>query len=592
MKEENNESAKIESFPNDDNLYVVTNYGGFVKNYNFSIDIPLVNVTLSLVENGKLVMNVLSCIVGLPELSLVRIGTIWKNQVRQENYWKKYKNYKEYERPLIFDLESFPAECVLYKKDDLFDKSNYEGISFDSLSNSDIFKLSKNKEFYGSSFVKFTDDKGIKYIVPSIELLMSTYLPRNKLIRNEIVLKPINSVLDKYIKDYESTSSEYFIKIDKCLEKETVAFLAYAMCNKKARTNISKLWTSLESSFSSNLRHPFILPYHPKIISFNVSGMWINKQLFYIQRIYKPEAPSEIRIKGKCNKTISFNEKVDEAKIQDLDATDSKKRPLNNNIVNETLNVTPRNNPSGNAGVKYIVSEVSPNNDNLYCEIEEDVTVVNGNDKNYIKDDNEVNGASSGRFSERKDSINIARTEYIIEENPDKVDFIREVIDAFETLIINNEIKKLVYVDDRVLEHENLIYASFNSHHINLNENKYWASGYTKSSGIKKSESGYRKLLIVNFEIEGKQPLYLLEIIKKVESDSFYGVIFQLEEKLTFSKLEEIKYIIASNKGHFKGKDIYPFPVNKMALYRHTWGKMVQRFRNIIELINEKDIFD
>ena len=99
--------------------------------------------------------------------------------------------------------------------------------------------------------------------------------------------------------------------------------------------------------------------------------------------------------------------------------------------------------------------------------------------------------------------------------------------------------------------------------------------------------------MIVTFKIEGKHPLYLIEIIRKLKSDSFYGIIFQPNEKLSFSKLEEIKHIIASNKGQFKSKESISFPIKKIIIYRHTWGKMLQRFENLNEIIkNTKTILD
>lgn len=67
---------------------------------------------MGLVVNDCLVKNILTCIVGLPELSIVRIGTIWKNQVRQDSYWNKYALYEE-RIPLSFNLEKIPAKCII-----------------------------------------------------------------------------------------------------------------------------------------------------------------------------------------------------------------------------------------------------------------------------------------------------------------------------------------------------------------------------------------------------------------------------------------------------------------------------------------------
>ena len=237
MKESNNNPIKIESFPRDDRIYVITGYGGFIKNYHTSIDIPLVNVQMGLVENDCLIKNILTCLVGLPELSIVRIGTIWKNQVRQESYWNKYELYEE-KISLSFNLEKMPAKCIIYKKNSS-DKKNLQECNIEDLSNNNFSEFDYDEDYYGSTFVKFTTMDGISYIVPSIELLMSTYLPRNKLIRNELILNPMSTVLQNYILDYSCTEDEYYIELDKALEKETMVFLAYMMCNKKSKGNIS-----------------------------------------------------------------------------------------------------------------------------------------------------------------------------------------------------------------------------------------------------------------------------------------------------------------------------------------------------------------
>jgi hypothetical protein len=112
-------------------INMVAGYGGFIKNYYTAIDIPLVNVQMGLVENDYLVKNILTCIVGLPELSIVRIGTIWKNQVRQDSYWNKYALYEE-QIPLSFNLEKIPAKCIIYKKNDS-DKKNLQECNIEDL---------------------------------------------------------------------------------------------------------------------------------------------------------------------------------------------------------------------------------------------------------------------------------------------------------------------------------------------------------------------------------------------------------------------------------------------------------------------------
>lgn len=239
------------------------------------------------------------------------------------------------------------------------------------------------------------------------------------------------------------------------------------------------------------------------------------------------------------------------------------------------------------------MSEVSPNNNRLNCDVDEEVVIIiNENNNKYKKIDVEVDGVSSGKLSGKESSKRIARTIYTVEENPKEIISIKEVTDALEILKNNGTFTEFFYIDDWANKHVNLVYLSFHEHHIDINDIKNWASAYIKSSRVKKSEAGYRKLLVITFKIEGKRPLYLIEIVRKVKSNSFYGIIFQPYKELSFSKLEEIKYVIACNKGQFRSKKSIPFPIRRIILYKHTWGKMIQRFENIIEIIKENDIFN
>ena len=177
----------IDGLPHDNNQYVITSYDGVLANHSFATDIPLVKVTLGLIYGSKLLKHFASSIIGLPELVVARIGTIWQSQAQVEGYWTEYQGYEE-KISLSFDLEKTPARCVRYKKNEA--SGNLELIELDNGNGNE----SKNN-FYGSSFTELTGEDGIKYIVPALELFMSTYLPRNKLIRSELLLNPINTVL-------------------------------------------------------------------------------------------------------------------------------------------------------------------------------------------------------------------------------------------------------------------------------------------------------------------------------------------------------------------------------------------------------------
>lgn len=582
----------IEGLPLDSHLYVVKNYGPEIHNNSLANDIPLIKVYLERIEGEKLTNHEEKRDIALPELVKVRIGTLWRNQVQQESYWEEFKNYEE-ELRLSFDLEESPAQSIIFAKDTDGTTPKLTSIPFDT---DHILLVNNKSKLYHSTFTEMKSEQGHTVIVPSIELFISTYLPRNKLIRNELILNSIDVVLQNHLVDYHCSEDEYTIVVDKVLEKETLTFLAYLACNKKTRANVSKIWSSLAIDNVLEEKHPVVLPYHPKKLSFRGSGIWLDKETFFVQRIYAPKPPDEISIKVQKRGIAAVT--PDDKKKNDVgnEETDIPQPtpPLNEKSVDKDTKISHGKNPGRAAGTKYVVSEVSPDNDDLDLQIED--IIIHVNDKqhyNYSQEEEEAEGASSGKLKGDKGSKKIARTHYVIEANPERLPLMKEIEDALQKLMDENKILNLQYIDDNTDEHGTLLYCSFNENHINLNDNKFWASGYVKGSGIKKSKAGYRKLLIVKITLEGISPFYLLEIDRKVKSDSFYGVFFNTgNEPLSMELLEDIKYVLASNRGRFDGKEIKPFPVDKAAKFRHQKESMKQRLSNALKIIEVKKVLD
>ncbi|RLA83675.1 MAG: hypothetical protein DRG78_03610 [Epsilonproteobacteria bacterium] len=585
----NNEKVRIDGFPLDDKVYVVTNYNGVVKNHGTSIDIPLINIMLKLIDNDEMTTHKVSCTIGLPELSTARIGTIWKNQTKLDGHWEQYEFYKR-DISLTFNLEKQPATCIRYlkNKDGGTDYSEIEYIDLNKIKDIDDDIL------YGSTFTKFKGKNNINYIVNSLELFMSTYLPRNKQIRNELLLYPIDVAVTNYVNSCKCTDKVYEINLDKRYEDETMAFLAYLAANPISRNNISKLWTSLEVNADSEIIHPIVMPYHPKNISFKASGIWINEDTFYIQRINEPEAANEYKVIATYIEEGTFSDDdKDNGGSDDM----PKRAPLNNNTIDKPTCITPRENPGSSAGVVHVLSEVKPNNSNLDIESKKDITMseVTGTSGSYNEDKKDVISASSGKLSGGKGSEKVARVEYKINIllNPKQLELIEEINTALLELVDEeNNLAGIFYIDDMTNEHNSLVYSSFNYHHIDTNGKDSWASGYIKGSGIKKKKSGYRKLLIVKLVFEDIKPIYLLEIIRKSSTEAFYGIFFQPTHNLDYEQLEEVKKVIVKNKGRFKGKEIIQFPIEKVVKFKHKWGSMKDRFRKIFIRMQIKKTFN
>ena len=572
-----NTTVKIEGLPLDNKIYVIVSYEGISKNYSFSTDIPTVAISLGIVEGNKLIKNILTCIVGVPELSIVRIGTIWKNQTRLDGYWTEYSGYVE-DMQLTFDLKKRPATISRCEKKN-------KALHLINFSEQDIYK--NENSYYGTTFVEFKSETGISYIVPSIELFMSTYLPRNKLIRNELLLYPIDTIVTNYVNEQENNGAKYKIDVDKRYEEETMIFLAYLSCNKKTKENLSKIWTNMAKDSQYNLKQLIALPYHPCKISFKASGVWLNKKTFYIQRINKPKPPSEIPVELILKKNVSVPDNTNNTTSS---SKEKNKSIFNNASINKETKISHEKNPNATVGVKHIVSEVSPDNSNINLEITEEIENIIDDSNSYSRENTEVDDASSGKLRGDKGSEKTARTKYIVKENVEVLPFSEETIQALTELTKGPDpkIRDLKYIDDYAKEHDWLTYVNFNASHIGMSGERYWASGYVRSSGIKRSKSGYRKLLIFKITIEGVNSFYLLDIVKKTKSDSFFGIIFQPSYDIDFNLLENIKNVIASNKGHFDGKNILPFPVKRGVKFRHKWGAMKQRFENLFYILKEK----
>jgi hypothetical protein len=269
-----NPDSIFEDLPKNDHIYVVTNFGQFSINRHLATDIPIVDVYLKKVINGKLSTKEEICYLGLPELTVVRIGTIWYNQRQLSGQWEEYAQPYEDQKYFTFDLQNNKADSVFFAKDISVNGSSLKIIPFEEAIKSTKYDL------HHSSFTKLLSTDGIMVVVPSIEFLISTYVPKNQLIRNALVMTPPDSVLQNFTEAVYPENEKYIIELESLYEKETMCFLAYLGCNPLSRANVSRLWNSLSLSDPLSKKHPVVLPYHPSELSFRASGLWLTDNLF------------------------------------------------------------------------------------------------------------------------------------------------------------------------------------------------------------------------------------------------------------------------------------------------------------------------
>lgn len=296
----------FKNLPNNDNYYLVLNYGPAVKLKNESL-IPNIQVILRKVNIINLTVEKDSydtvVYIPIPELDEIRIGSVWKRRQKVLERWKKFDKL-EYMEDVNFNFDFTIDDPKIVKFNEKID------LLEDSISN--IYKINFQKSeqykinyFNKTNYTKLISDDGITVLIPSIELFVSAYTPQHKIIKQRLLQFGLDDAIKEFISSDNSKveNEEYYIGLHKKMEDSNIKFLAYAKFNKIARKRISYLSSSLEFSElelidGCQVRYPIVLPYHPKHLFMSSDGLWLNEKTFLIQRIYIISIPSDITVKA------------------------------------------------------------------------------------------------------------------------------------------------------------------------------------------------------------------------------------------------------------------------------------------------------
>jgi len=419
--------SPVDDFPKDGTLRVVWAYGAVYKNIGRT-RVPEIYVMLREIEpSGQLsekrkVFRKIS----VAQIDTVRYMTIWKGNRRTTKFWKSFEN-NCYAENIQFSLDTTIAKSINFKTK----KPNVTHTYFPPYRYKidNIDNASEYWKFANNTFTKMETYNGITVIVPSMELLTSTYTPQEQQIRYKLIQKSLDDVLDEYIKTSSTDGSKYEIELYDNKNESNIAFLAYAKFNLISRQRILRLYSSLAGSYPNSEKYPVVLPYHPSELVLKGDGIWLDKKTFFMFRINEYSLPTD-------NEIESYGEDVEFETDESKRETSSHTR-VPQNLENSEIPITNEHNPHSRNASQHIISEVgvlNPNNGSikhrrrtLNISTNTDISIDIENTKN-------IDYISSAQSDETSDSKNTAN---IIVDQQDKShlkqsEVLRMVIEALE----------------------------------------------------------------------------------------------------------------------------------------------------------------
>ncbi len=404
-------------------------------------------------------------------------------------------------------------------------------------------------------------------------------------------------------------------------------FLSYAKYNQTTRIRLSKLRTSLESGSKFDDRYPIVLPYHPEKMRMIVDEIWLDQERFLVLRIKGCSLPKENVLKIKkikeeqTDKTVT-NKVETEGKDEDLNEGNSTKDNENGEqnasqyVDPSDIDVDSGKRPHSRNPSLSIVSEVEIlDEDDVEVSYVEEVKQKDhyvykteyipkkqdSDDEESSKNsknnkENKVDSVSSGDISQsEKDK---GTTSFEVLDNIEKSEILILVAKALQDMkkkkvaIDTSEktyINQLSYLNEVCLESNTDQRPKFyNFVNTNIKTEKSWSIIKNK-----KKEKDYRRFMLIKIELNNGRCAYLLEIDRRMGSESFSGYMFNYFNGETSKKrLKNLIKKIIQNRGAFSTLDRkshkmidikYPVDIQKLFTHQKIKKSMYEKIKKVIK---------
>jgi len=553
----------IGNFPKDDKLRVVWAYGAVYKNIGRT-RVPEIKIMLKeILPSGELSTTQIFRKISIAQLDIVRYMTIWRGNRRTISLWKSFDN--DYAANVLFSLNTDTSKSISFTEKK--PNSNYGYFPPYKYKMDRIENKSDYWDFANATFTKIESDSGVTVIIPSMELLTSTYVPQEQKLRNRLLQYRLDDVLTEYIKNGKNISGSYHLELYGSKLEANIAFLAYTRFNNVSRQRLFKLFASLEISNSFPERYPVVLPYHPTEMDVLGDGIWLDKTTFFMFRINKYSLPTDNKIESHAV----------ELELKDDESKDKKRRYIKapQELDDEDIPITNEHNPHTNNASQHILSEVSILNisDTNIKHVKDSVSILNNDniDLNFENKD-EITQISSGDTDQTSDSENTGNIKIDSQEEKSHLQqskLLKMVLDALNYLkdekvnISDAEatisIEKIYFVDEECALSEQQMTTQFFRVLKKAKKKDFAKNLWLQKRKIMENKIeflGYRNYLLIKIVLTDSRNIYLFEIDRKDSNESFLGMMFNLNGDLDTYLLSEILNEVMLKQGVLKKVEI------------------------------------
>jgi len=513
------DTPPIANFSDDDKFRVVYAFGGM--NTHVNNNIPEVTILLKEVsfQNNKIILNSKPdeiTKIALNEVRIVSLMSIWKGKKKTNLIYKLelegVKNFNAKRAQFDFDLSKpITIPFASYNENETINKSLIPELRI---------KLDQGfylPSFLASKYLKITDINQRVFFIPTIEFLVSAYTFETQELTNQLVLSPIDDILNNELEKALIDKNVYEIELTKGREDTTEVFLAYAACNEITKKRIKAIRASIESSPNKYVS-PTILPYHPHKVELELDCFKFEDNKYLVYKISGVSSPLEYEvesIKRKKDKKQKKQKKNEEMSV-----------PINRQDVAEDIEISSNTAPHKLQSKKSVLPTVKLIGDTNHKKIKRKKQRQDTSKRVFQKSiDKDLTSLSSAEENSQQNSETIGKINYDndkkrLEQNIQ----LKQLIEVIEGFITSQKYFEIQEVKVKI---ESFVYVTLKNNEIQYYDDVVFGDFDHRRDSILFFG---RKYLLIELYLSNGEYLYLFEIERRIENgkvlDKFTGLIF------------------------------------------------------------------
>lgn len=584
----------IDTFPNDDTERYVAAIGAVKKSKN-----PLVAVLLNPISKKPTVPPIVHH-VSLPELDVVRHGSIWQGQKHTGDF-HSIKN-KVVEEVFNIDLSSSVVRTKTLRE--INSELGYKNFSIPYNERTEDNKPTYNDFWFKDAKYNVIPCGQVNVIVSSLETLTATYAPTRKELRRMIMNQPRYVELLKYYLDLEKCS--YDAITNECVLYPKVSagdasfiFLAHLYCSDFTKRIYENIHSSMEvvkldaSGKAYPHRYPEIKPYHQGNLIVTTAGIWLDdeKKNFLVLRINETYSPDHIKVR-----VIEASKMTIEGNSDDglpAKATNNNTRTVTSP---DSLRVKVDRNPAKRKKSVYMISEIQSHVQKGVLIRQTNVEFIEPDDYYGDNDndvDNDVENDEGDGDDSRKETVYVKTPELeeINTSSGERVLNPRGVIREFRTVdsknykisqstLVNDVISGLVTLSKDINYGLELSFLDDNCN-LTTTETRISLKQYGNDETWTEKNEKTRNVVFMQLRLKDRENFYYIcEIERILQNDNYRGLAIETTQKISVQLLSYILKHVVEQKGQTFDEELLTIKVNdkkyiKTQVFKHNKGGLV-----------------